>query len=163
MSAKEQITACSNAMCQWFYTREEAQKYLDDGGIGYTEEESNIEETEDRNELPQKRLKKSIFSVGAQNNDKNLNIVNTNLDSHDTSIGLPLDAEDGFDPNIFLDPNSGHVTIKTAAQNGATKLQAIGPVEESDLRIYTDGSSLRNGQLGALAGIGVYFGPCDPR
>ena len=32
----------------------------------------------------------------------------------------------------------------------------------SILRIYTDGSSLRNGQAGARAGVGVYFGPQDP-
>ncbi|AEO59449.1 hypothetical protein MYCTH_2307792 [Thermothelomyces thermophilus ATCC 42464] len=29
--------------------------------------------------------------------------------------------------------------------------------------IYTDGSSLGNGRLGATAGVGVYFGPGDPR
>ena len=31
------------------------------------------------------------------------------------------------------------------------------------LYIYTDGSSLRNGQEGACAGVGVYFGPRDTR
>ncbi|KAF2105415.1 ribonuclease H-like domain-containing protein [Lophiotrema nucula] len=31
------------------------------------------------------------------------------------------------------------------------------------LRIYTDGSCLNNGQLGAVAGMGVYFGPDDAR
>jgi ribonuclease HI len=31
------------------------------------------------------------------------------------------------------------------------------------LKIYTDGSSLGNGKLGAVAGVGVYFGPNDPR
>ena len=31
------------------------------------------------------------------------------------------------------------------------------------LRIYTDGSSLGNGKYGARAGLGVYFGPGDPR
>ncbi|KIV92587.1 hypothetical protein, variant 3 [Exophiala mesophila] len=31
------------------------------------------------------------------------------------------------------------------------------------LRIYTDGSSLKNGQVGARAGVGVYFGPQDPK
>jgi ribonuclease HI len=29
--------------------------------------------------------------------------------------------------------------------------------------IYTDGSSLANGRAGAAAGVGVYFGPGDPR
>lgn len=29
--------------------------------------------------------------------------------------------------------------------------------------VYTDGSSLGNGRSGACAGVGVYFGPADPR
>ena len=29
--------------------------------------------------------------------------------------------------------------------------------------VYTDGSSLGNGRNGASAGVGVYFGPSDPR
>lgn len=33
----------------------------------------------------------------------------------------------------------------------------------SVLTIYTDGSSRGNGKLGAAAGVGVYFGPSDPR
>lgn len=31
------------------------------------------------------------------------------------------------------------------------------------LRIYTDGSSLKNGRTQAAAGVGVYFGPGDSR
>lgn len=30
-------------------------------------------------------------------------------------------------------------------------------------KVYTDGSSLGNGQKGSSAGVGVYFGPGDPR
>lgn len=30
-------------------------------------------------------------------------------------------------------------------------------------KVYTDGSSLGNGQKGSAAGVGVYFGPGDPR
>ncbi|KAL2143062.1 hypothetical protein VTI28DRAFT_402 [Corynascus sepedonium] len=36
-------------------------------------------------------------------------------------------------------------------------------VRNGVLVIYTDGSSLGNGRLGAAAGVGVYFGPGDPR
>lgn len=38
-----------------------------------------------------------------------------------------------------------------------------GVVEERVLQIWTDGSSLGNGKLGALAGVGVFFGVNDPR
>ena len=35
--------------------------------------------------------------------------------------------------------------------------------DDGSLKIYTDGSSRGNGQLGARAGLGVYFGDGDPR
>ncbi|KAJ5710529.1 Ribosomal protein L9/RNase H1 N-terminal [Penicillium malachiteum] len=72
---------------------------------------------------------------------------------------LPISAEDGFDPNVLLDPSTGKVVYKTAPQKAATKTQAAGI--PGMLRIYTDGSSLRNGTPLASAGVGVYFGPGD--
>lgn len=35
-------------------------------------------------------------------------------------------------------------------------------VDDGVLKIYTDGSALKNGQQGAIAGVGVYFGPNSP-
>lgn len=35
--------------------------------------------------------------------------------------------------------------------------------EEKFIKVYTDGSSRRNGRLGARAGVGVFFGTNDPR
>lgn len=41
---------------------------------------------------------------------------------------------------------------------------SLGGVEDPDLEeIYTDGSTLSNGQEGAVAGVGVFFGDGDPR
>ncbi|PLB39172.1 RNA-DNA hybrid ribonuclease [Aspergillus candidus] len=74
---------------------------------------------------------------------------------------LPPGAEDGFDPNLLLDPATGKVVYRSADQANATKLKATGP--PGMLRIYTDGSSLKNGQPLASAGVGVYFGPGDTR
>jgi ribonuclease HI len=74
---------------------------------------------------------------------------------------LPPGAEDGFDPNILLDPKTGKVVHKTAEQKNATK-----PSKNSSvgmLNIYTDGSSIKNGKEGAHAGVGVYFGDGDKR
>ena len=87
-----------------------------------------------------------------------------NPDLFDPGVGpFPPFSEDGFDPNILLQPNSGSLVYKTPAQKQATKLQAVDPTPDSILRIFTDGSSLRNGQVGAFAGVGVYFGPADGR
>ncbi|KAJ5145577.1 Ribonuclease H [Penicillium bovifimosum] len=74
---------------------------------------------------------------------------------------LPAGAEDGFDPNVILDPATGKVVYKTVSQMTATKTQSTGI--PGMLRIYTDGSSLQNGTPWASAGVGVYFGPGDSR
>ncbi len=76
---------------------------------------------------------------------------------------LPPGAIDGFDPGIILDPESGDVVFKSDEQKALVKLKAKGEKETGMLRIYTDGSSLGNGALGAKAGVGVYFGPDDAR
>lgn len=74
---------------------------------------------------------------------------------------LPRGAVDGFDPNVLLDPATGKVVRKLKDQKTATKPKPTGP--PGMLRIYTDGSSLRNGGALASAGVGVYFGPGDTR
>lgn len=76
---------------------------------------------------------------------------------------LPPGAEDGFDPNIMLEPSTGRVVYKTPAQQSATKLQPKKTCPPGMLRIYTDGSALGNGKIKAKAGVGVYFGPEDER
>ena len=76
---------------------------------------------------------------------------------------LPPGAEDGFDPNIILDPISGNVVYKTQEQRQATKIAPVGSSQLGPIIVYTDGSSLGNGKTGAFAGVGVYFGPGDKR
>ena len=76
---------------------------------------------------------------------------------------LPPGAEDGFDPNIILDPQSAQVIYKSQEQRQIMKKVGVGSSQTDTLRIHTDGSSLGNGKAGAFAGIGVYFGPGDQR
>ncbi|KAK8200000.1 RNase H domain-containing protein [Phyllosticta capitalensis] len=76
---------------------------------------------------------------------------------------LPEDAEDGFDPNIMMDPETGAVKHKTEGQKLAKKKMPTGESKGGVLKIYTDGSSLGNGKKGAIAGVGVFFGPLDER
>jgi ribonuclease HI len=75
---------------------------------------------------------------------------------------LPPGAEDGFDPNVKLNP-AGQVVHKTEPEKVKTKIVNKERDPPGMLTIYTDGSSLRNGQAGARAGVGVFFGPGDPR
>ncbi|KAG9712724.1 hypothetical protein KCU75_g24689, partial [Aureobasidium melanogenum] len=72
---------------------------------------------------------------------------------------LPAGAEDGFDPRIALNPLTGKVEYKEPT----TKWQAVNLQDDKPVIIYTDGSSLGNGAHGAVAGVGVYFGPKDKR
>jgi ribonuclease HI len=75
---------------------------------------------------------------------------------------LPPGAEDGFDPNIKLNA-VGQVVPKTEAEKEKRKIISKERDPPGMLRVYTDGSSLRNGHAGARAGVGVFFGPGDPR
>lgn len=75
---------------------------------------------------------------------------------------LPPGADDGFDPNIKL-TDDGTIVHKTEEEKNRTKRMRRERDPPSMLRIYTDGSSLKNGQAGARAGVGVFFGPQDPK
>ncbi|KAL9048688.1 MAG: hypothetical protein Q9162_007598 [Coniocarpon cinnabarinum] len=74
---------------------------------------------------------------------------------------LPSGAEDGFDRRLKLNQNTGAVEYKSDGELRAVKMQATGLARDQPLRIYTDGSALKNGANGARAGVGVYFGPLD--
>lgn len=48
------------------------------------------------------------------------------------------------------------------AEEKGVKKQKVGETKKKTT-VYTDGSSLGNGQKGSVAGVGVYFGDLDPR
>jgi ribonuclease HI len=75
---------------------------------------------------------------------------------------LPPGTEDGFDPTIKLDKSTGRVVRKSEAELNAKKWQPTGEFS-GPLVVYTDGSALGNGKVGAVAGVGVYFGSNDAR
>lgn len=76
---------------------------------------------------------------------------------------MPPISDDGFDARIILNPESKEIEYKNEAQRKAVKMQATGLAEDKPIVIYTDGSSLGNGQPGSFAGVGIYFGPLDPK
>lgn len=76
---------------------------------------------------------------------------------------LPPDAEDGFDRRLKHGlPDGPETEYKTQEELNLRKLQPTGDFE-GILDVYTDGASKGNGQLGAYAGFGIWFGPNDPR
>ena len=144
--AQEQIRGFTRPRYRKFSTREEAEEFVRAGQeqppppVGFAEAKKHIGTPGMTDDIP-----------------KDANGV-----EYEPGEGpLPPGAEDAFDPNVLLDPTTGKVVYKTAAQKSATKTKSTGI--PGMLRIYTDGSSLRNGTALASAGVGVYFGPGDSR
>ena len=173
-SAQRQITGWTKPKQKCFSTRAEAQRFLDEGDSKSIEStdgvllDSNNGMSEIRSFTPETgakgpSLKKSRKAASIGKAMKPFTFE-YGEDFFDAGLGpLPPDVEDGFDPNIMLDPVSGTLVYKTQTQMNTKKLQAIGPNPDGMLRIYTDGSSVGNGTVGAIAGVGVYFGPSDKR
>ena len=176
-SAQKQIVGWTKPKHKCFSTRAEAQRFLgaietrplvDDADTQVYEDGiktilPNLDGVETYSSEPYS--KKSRKATMVAQGTKTLKLLEEyNPDNYDPGTGpLPPGAEDGFDPNIILSPRTGNVVYKTQEQKEVTKLQALGPTTDHMLRVHTDGSSLRNGQEGAFAGVGVYFGPNDER
>ena len=177
-SAQRQITGWTKPKQKCFSTRAEAQRFLDEGDSkllegtdgmpldksnGMSEFSSSTPESSTKS-TSSKKPKKTASAVNGTSKAMKLFNFEYSEEYFDAGMGpLPLDAEDGFDPNIMLDPVSGTLVYKTQTQMNTKKLQAVSPNPDGMLRIYTDGSSIGNGKAGALAGVGVYFGPSDRR
>lgn len=140
--AQNTITDFKGAVYKSFKTREEAQSFFKNGP-----QPKRASEELSQTSPPTKKQKKEIEE-------------HENLVEHSAGEGpLPAGAEDGFDPRITLNPLTGKVEYKEPT----TKWQAVNLQDSKPVIIYTDGSSLGNGAHGAVAGVGVYFGPKDKR
>ncbi|KAJ5090350.1 Ribosomal protein L9/RNase H1 N-terminal [Penicillium argentinense] len=141
-AAQEQIRGFTRPRYRKFPTREEAEAFVKEGR---KPQYSTFGET------------RQIIPAPAGENE-----TLKHADGAEEPAGfgpLPDGAEDDFDPNVLLDPATGKVVYKDASKKIATKTQ-VGGIPGM-LRIYTDGSSLRNGTQLASAGVGVFFGPGD--
>lgn len=72
-------------------------------------------------------------------------------------------TDDNFDFQNKLDKRTGKVRPKTARELAATKAMPKQKDPGNTIHIYTDGACRANGRKGAVAGVGVYFGPGDKR
>ncbi|GAM40703.1 hypothetical protein TCE0_039f13255 [Talaromyces pinophilus] len=140
--AQEQIKGFTRPRYKKFDTRKEAEEF-----VRMVEENPSI--------------KSSLQRPGGLTTTNPTNAANGDSAIPAAFAPLPPGAEDGFDPNVLLDPKTGKVVYKEPEQKLATKAKPTGP--PGMLRIYTDGSSLGNGKKIAQAGVGVYFGPNDTR
>ena len=175
-SVQQQIKGWTKPRHKLFQTRAEAQRFLDEDDSRIPQGLEDLETDpaaaiddilgEGATELTAKppatkRAKKAVNGTGKA--AKPVTVEYNEADYAPGTAPLPLGAEDGFDPTIILDPATGTLVYKTEEQRQATKKVRVGVNQTEPVRIHTDGSSLGNGKSGAFAGIGVYFGPSDPR
>ena len=157
-AAQAQIKGYTAPRYKKFNSRAEAEAFVAEGSHQYPAS-NNLSSEEELRRLIVNRSAPGLQSNGPyQPRDKN-------GDAYEIGTGpLPPGAEDGFDPNIKLGPSAtGELVYKTDEEKARTKLVPREKQPPGMLRIYTDGSSLRNGTAGARAGVGVYFGPQDPK
>jgi ribonuclease HI len=140
--AQNTIADYKGAVYKSFKTREEAQSFFKNG-----HPPKRVSEEPSQPSPPAKKQKRDA--------DEPEDLVEYNAGEGP----LPAGAEDGFDPRITLNPLTGKVDYK----DPTTKWQAVNLRDDKPVTIYTDGSSLGNGAHGAVAGVGVYFGPKDKR
>lgn len=157
-SAQQQISGFRNPRHKKFSTRAEAEAFVNEGkrksaydvGQGVS---------------PEEEIRRLITKNSAPGMVVDGDYIAKTKDGHEYELGrepLPEGAEDGFDPNIRFDEH-GQVVRRTLDDKMKTKTVPRDSDPPAMLRIYTDGSSLKNGQVGARAGVGVFFGPQDPK
>lgn len=155
-SAQKQIRDFKNPRHKKFPTRAEAEAFVAAG--------PNPSHVRYENLTPDEQMRRMIVqrTPGLYlNND----FAPRDKEGKEYPLGrgpLPPGAEDGYDPNLKM-AEDGTIVRKVDEEKLKRKLLSKEKEAPGILRIYTDGSSLKNGQTGARAGVGVYFGPQDPQ
>jgi ribonuclease HI len=163
-SVQAQTKNCPGAKQQSFATREEAQAFVNEFRRDASASISLRGDLSEASSLPGSKGSK-VTDNPAKKQKKNeaaSAITNGDLKFEPGMGPLPDDAEDNFDPTIKLDVETGNIRTKTEDERSRTKLQPTGDFSGC-INVYTDGSSLGNGKVGAVGGVGVYFGPNDSR
>ncbi|KAH7355935.1 ribonuclease H-like domain-containing protein [Pyrenochaeta sp. MPI-SDFR-AT-0127] len=164
-TVQAQTKGCAGCKQKAFATWAEAQAYVDEFKRGASAPISLRGDLSETSSLAAgKGCKVGDHVAKKQKKDHALPKALTNGNVHyEPGMGpLPPDSEDGFDRTIKLDVDTGNIRAKTEEELNATKRHPTGEFS-GPIVVYTDGSSLGNGQAGAVAGVGVYFGPKDPR
>ena len=158
ISAQKQIQGVKGPKYKKFGTRAEAEAFVAQGRNKNGRLAAAQSPTQKKHEVDVISRSAPGLVIGSTYTAKD-----ANGNAFEPGVGpLPPGAEDGFDPNIKLNA-AGQVVHKTEAEKERTKFVTKERNPPGRMIIYTDGSSLRNGQIGARAGVGVYFGPTDSR
>ncbi|KIW54375.1 hypothetical protein, variant 1 [Exophiala xenobiotica] len=156
--AQAQIRGFSKPKHKKFNTRAEAEAFVAAG-----RRPKGLEPAQHL--TPEEEIRRLIVRNSAPGLQTNGTYAPTDKDGNPYTAArrpLPPGAEDGYDPNVKLAPD-GTIIDRTEEEKVRTKMMIREMNPPGMLRIYTDGSSLKNGQAGARAGVGVFFGPQDPK
>ncbi|KIW28808.1 hypothetical protein, variant 3 [Cladophialophora immunda] len=158
IQAQAQIRGIRKPKHKKFSTRAEAEAFVAAGRKANGAESAH-------SVTPEEEIRRLIVRSSAPGLQVNGTYSPTDKDGKPYAVGrgpLPPGAEDGYDPNVKLDAD-GSIVNRTEEEKSRTKMMTRQKESPGMLRIYTDGSSLKNGQAGARAGVGVFFGPQDPK
>ncbi|KAL1602547.1 hypothetical protein SLS60_005963 [Paraconiothyrium brasiliense] len=162
----EQVTGFKGAKQKRFETLEEAQAFVNEaqqGGVSSHTTNTPISLNGHLDSTTSSVAESRKSTKKQKQNDGSALATATNGEYEPGTGPLPPDSEDGFDRRIKHGrPGGPEVEWKTQEELNLRKLQPTGDFE-GILDIYTDGASKGNGQLGAYAGFGIWFGPNDPR
>jgi ribonuclease HI len=162
----EQVTGFKGAKQKRFETLEEAQAFVNEaqqGGASSHTTSTPISLNGHLDSTIASEMDSRKSTKKQKQNDGSAMATATNGEYEAGTGPLPPDAEDGFDRAIKHGrPGGPEIEYKTQEELNLRKLQPTGDFE-GVLDIYTDGASKGNGQLGAYAGFGIWFGPNDPR
>ncbi|ETI24062.1 hypothetical protein G647_03431 [Cladophialophora carrionii CBS 160.54] len=156
--AQAQIRGIKKPRHKKFNTRAEAEAFVAAGTTANGADPAD-------HITPEEEIRRLIVQNSAPGLQVNGASLPTDKDGNSYKPGrgpLPPGAEDGYDPNIRLAAD-GTIVERTEEEKSKTKVMTKVPDPPGMLRIFTDGSSLSNGRAGARAGVGVYFGPQDPK
>jgi ribonuclease HI len=153
----DQITGWKGPKHRGFKTKWEAEQYVAEGDAGGDTVVPSVENGDGG-----KKAKKAKKSGGIKDEMGSPPLTEQG-EYEPGEAPLRHDAEDGFDSDIVLDHTTNSARYKTREERERVTYEAVRPVRDAPIRIYTDGSSLSNGRANAWGGVGVYFGPADKR
>jgi len=161
---QQQTDRFRNPEFKSFATRDAAEAFMKEGKRDASAPISLRGDLSETSSLPADKTSKVCGHASKkQKKEDGLPLVANGEIKWEPGLGpLPPDAEDGFDSTLKLDADTGVIRYKTEQELSATKLQPTGDFS-GPIVVYTDGSSLGNGRVGAVGGVGVYFGPNDNR
>ena len=141
---REQVVRHSRAVYKKLKTLDEAERWMEgDDASGTAHPTTSDSEIEPADSLPSLSQTSVVSSPPSS--------------SSSTIAPTPAAGRGSESP-----PHAGRSKTPLKARAGPSKHTSSSSTAFKDV-VYTDGACSRNGQAGSVAGIGVWWGPSDPR